>query len=100
MSDVEKPVKIVRNILANELGLSRDRVEELIKERIDQHLRRMDLEHLVNRAVVSVLNDKVRTSQWDRTTIRSAIMDAARQYIANSFELSVRVKVPTSNDTL
>lgn len=94
MSEVNKPVKIVRNILANELGLSRDRVEELIKERIDQHLQCIDLELIINRAVVSVLNDKVRTSHWDRTTIRSSIMGAARQHIANSIELSVKVKVP------
>ena len=88
MSEVKKPAKVVRNILANELGLSRDRVEELIKDRIDQHIQRMDLEHLIDRVVVSVLNDKVRT------TIRTSIMDAARQHIANSIELSVRVKVP------
>lgn len=98
MSEVKKPAKVVRNILANELGLSRDRVEELIKDRIDQHLQRMDLEYLINCAVVGVLNDKVRTSHWDRTTIRAAIMDAARQHIANTLELSVKLKVP--HDTL
>ncbi len=54
----------------------------------------MDLEYLINCAVVGVLNDKVRTSHWDRTTIRAAIMDAARQHIANTLELSVKVKVP------
>ncbi|ASD50445.1 hypothetical protein FDI24_gp163 [Acidovorax phage ACP17] len=98
----EKPsqkqvTKAVRNIVSNEMGVTRTDVQtelkEMLRERIDTAFRSMDLDAVVREATVSVLNNLIRKNSWDRSALQSAVIEQVKATVSQNLKLSVECKV-------
>lgn len=84
------PIKQTRNILANELGLSREVVKQIICERVDKLFRDERFDKLIEKTVIKAVNDLAATSKWDRETIRSIAANAARDHVTKHLVVSIQ----------
>jgi hypothetical protein len=84
--------KTVRNILANELGLSREAVQEMIQEAINERLRRTDFETLLKDQVALVLNEMAKDSKFNRSYIQGIIQREVLERVKNKLDITIDVK--------
>jgi DNA-binding transcriptional regulator LsrR (DeoR family) len=80
----------VRNILANELGLSRETVRELIAEAVQKRLAQLPVEAIIASAAERTLDQMVKAKRHDYTSIRSIVARAAEEHIAARLQVSIK----------
>jgi predicted transcriptional regulator len=84
--------KTVRNILANELGLSRESVREMVQAAIDERLRRFDLTKLIEDQVGITLSSMARDNGYSRNTIRDIVHREVLARVSKQLDITVNVK--------
>lgn len=71
----------VRQVLMNELGLTRSTVREMVKEivtsEVEKTVRKMKDENYIEKIVVKEINRLASSSIWDSSSIRKLISEAA-----------------------
>ncbi len=83
----------VRQILANELGLSRETVQTIITERIEILLKRVPLEKLIEDTMRRILNELVhRRDEYGRDQLRAIAADAIKKQIEQNIVFTIGTK--------
>ena len=88
--------KSVRNILANEYGINREKIAEMVnekvnaavKERLDRLFETKTMEEFIAKQIGSRLG---ATSNWDSTPMKSVIKDAIQRQISELVNTSMSV---------
>lgn len=84
MSEVNQ----VRQVLMNELGLTRDSVrgmaEEIVRECVNQKVAKMMAEGHIERMVNEAINNIAKDSKWDTSAVRNLIAEAAGKAVRES----------------
>jgi len=82
----------VKNILANELKLDRETVENIIRERVEKLLHDQKIENLIHETVLRVITKMLKTDYYDTTTVRSLVRDTIEEFVGNNLEISITSK--------
>lgn len=85
----------VRQILMNELGLTRETVRnlatEIVQQAVDVHIKKLISDGHLQRMVDSSLNKVLATNHWDRDAFRRLIIEGAasgmKQHLQNNLKL-------------
>lgn len=85
-SDINQvQINQVRQILMNELGLTRefvrDMATELVKQTVNQHVEKMIADGHIKKIVRAEIDRIARTSGWDTQAVRTLISNAAGEHI-------------------
>lgn len=87
--------KTVRNILANELGLSREAVREMLQAAIDERLRRVDFVKHIDDQVKTTLNAMASKNRHSRSAIQDIVHRAVLERVTNQLDITIDVKGKT-----
>ena len=78
--------RAARQVLCNELGLTKETVREIVGEKVEQYLRQIDAETLLRRTteatVKAIVQRGARTSGQYYTTMESIIKHEAERQLA------------------
>lgn len=89
--------KSVRNIVANELGVTREEVVRLIEARVDRFVQQWAAEHrldvLIDRRVRQALDEMVKVGRHDYRSMQSIATSAAEQYLRERLVVSIKEAV-------
>jgi hypothetical protein len=76
----------VRQILMNELGLTRETVrsemEAIMSKEIDKHVRVLVNNGTIERYVHTVMNNLAKENRWDQQSFRSIVIAEAKEQVA------------------
>lgn len=92
----------VRQVLVNELGLTRDSVREEAEAYIRQTIDRMwgqDIPRLVKEEVGRVLNDSIETYQRGGSKIKELIQQEIRQQVTKAINIHLNGKLAITLET-
>lgn len=90
------PVGQVRNILANELGLSREAVLEIVERRVDKILDATDIDSLIRKTTERCIEQMAKGSGRDYVSIRTIAADQAAKIIRE--QLIINIMKPGTGD--
>jgi hypothetical protein len=93
MSDIEASRATtgqVRNILANELGLNRDLVREIVSQRVSAIIEQKDLDSLIERVAKNEIDRMVKGCRADYTSVRTICAKAAENYVNKHLQVSLK----------
>lgn len=96
----QSTVNQVRQILMNELGLSRDYVREqvdaIVRETIRKHLSSQQFNNLVQREVKAAIEAALKESYYDKEKLKAHAIGAIKTQVAkqleNDYEVILRKK--------
>ena len=94
--------KAVRNILVNEMGLGKESLGDIVKERVDASVqRRVDalldpkrLDEMVSRQIGIVLG----STSWSRTPLADVINNAIKTHISQLVGSALKVELNLKHD--
>jgi hypothetical protein len=98
----KKTTNQVRNILMNELGLTREsiraEVEKIVRETVEKKLKEMvafdSIDFIVEQAVSREFDNMARKVPWEKNVVRSLIedasKDAAEAFVEENIKISCR----------
>lgn len=99
MEDEFRKVKNqVRNVLMNELGLTRESIREMVEEivgvAIKKHITLLLNSGHVDKAVTEYLNELTRESRFHGPTIRSMVREAMEKQVSEFVNSRIRIVAP------
>lgn len=87
---MDKPThKQVQQILANELGITREAIQEMVNARVDALMKKVlaepGMEIVIERAAIATLNKMIRnkTDFYDRDGIREIVTKEAEKLVVS-----------------
>jgi hypothetical protein len=75
------PIKQTRNVLANELGLTKELVREIVEQRVDKLLREFSVNALIEQATRDTVSEMAKADRHDWHSIRRIVASTAETYI-------------------
>lgn len=86
--------KHAKNVLANELGLTKEQITEIIEDRIGKFvnlwLSDKSLEKLIDRSIRAALNEMVKKDRHDYNSLTAIAYQAAKEYVVSGLVVSFR----------
>lgn len=87
--------KQVQQILANELGIDRAFVRQVIEERVDKLLKAIPIESHIERSVEKTLRSMAGTSKYDNNAIREIAARVAKDFVEKRLSVSLKEHINT-----
>lgn len=92
----------VRQILMNELGLTRESIREVVREivtdTVEKHLRNMTSQSEMERIIRDKVNEVVKDNRWEKDTMRDLIIHVARteieKFVASHIKIATQKRKP------
>lgn len=92
----ESQTNAVRQILMNELGLSRESVREemrkIVRDTAESYLRGDEFKHALDRILTAEVNRQLMQHTYDRERLKKLAEEGIQRAIADRFNISVTVK--------
>lgn len=95
MSATPATVRQTRNILANELGLTLEAVEEMVRKRVDEKLAGLPLEKIVATTVANYLSRAISERAHFTPSLKDMIMGEIRDQVSKRVDVRVNLKEPS-----